>query len=171
MQSRRSDSVSIDFLFVFSGIAPDVDVFAVKVFDDQRDFFEFADGTVYSTDLIAAAQVCKEANADIISASLGGLSYNRFEDEFFRNLYEDDGIITIAAAGNGGDERTLYPAGYDSVLSVTAIDQSRRVAGFSTLNPSTTDVLAPGMMRAAYSCAVRGCFTLKYCFFLLLLPW
>lgn len=130
----------------------------VKVFDDQRDFFEFADGTVYSTDLIAAAQVCKEAGADIINASLGGRGYNRFEDEFFRNLYEDDGILTIAAAGNGGDERTLYPAGYDSVLSVTAIDQSRRVAGFSTLNPSTTDVLAPGMTRTAYICAFPECF-------------
>jgi serine protease len=127
-----------------SGVAPAVDIYVVKVFDDLRNFHDFTDGTVYSTDLIAAAQLCKEAGADIISASLGGHSYDRFEDEYFRNLYEDDGILTIAAAGNGGNERNLYPAGYDFVFSVSAIDESRRVADFSTLNPSSTDILAPG---------------------------
>lgn len=137
-------------LLDFSGIAPDVDFFVVKVFDDLRSFYDFSDGTVYSTDLIAAAQVCKDAGANIISASLGGYSYNQFEDEFFRNLYEDDGILTIAAAGNGGDERNVYPAAYDFVFSVSAIDRSRRVAGFATLNPSSTDILAPGKLHDEY---------------------
>jgi serine protease len=121
-----------------------VDIYVVKVFDDLRNFHDFTDGTVYSTDLIAAAQLCKEAGAHVISASLGGHSYDRFEDEFFRKLYREDGILTVAASGNGGDERNLYPAGYEFVFSVSAIDKSRRVADFSTLNPSSTDILAPG---------------------------
>jgi hypothetical protein len=131
-------------LYSCSGIAPDIDVFVVKVFDDQRSFHHFSDGTSYSTDLIAAAEVCKEAGANIISASLGGYRYNQFEDEFFRDLYNNDGILTIAAAGNGGSERNVYPAAYDYVFSVGAIQESRQLAGFSTLNPSSTDILAPG---------------------------
>ncbi|KAG7348160.1 aerolysin [Nitzschia inconspicua] len=127
------------------GIAPDVDIFVVKVFDETRTFYGFAEGTAYSTDLIAAAQVCKEAGADIISASLGGQFYDRFEDEYFRKLYEDDGILTVAASGNGGNEQNFYPAGYQSVFSVSAADKSRLLAWFSTLNPSTSDILAPGV--------------------------
>jgi subtilisin family serine protease len=99
---------------LFSGIAPNADVFVVKVFDEGRNFFNgFMDGTTYSTDLIAAAQICKDAGADIISASLGGRNYNQMEEDFFNNLYTESGILMVAAAGNGGDERNIYPAGYD----------------------------------------------------------
>lgn len=134
----------IDPFRPFSGIAPKVELFIVKVFDDERNFHSFADGTVFSTDLIAAAQICKEAGADVISASLGGFNYNQFEDEYFRKLYEDDNILTIAAAGNAGDERNVYPAAYDSVLSVAAADKDLRVASFASISSSSTDVLAPG---------------------------
>ncbi|KAL3925017.1 MAG: hypothetical protein SGILL_000679 [Bacillariaceae sp.] len=129
----------------------DINVFVVKVFDDLKNFHDFADGTSYSTDLIAAAQVCKDSGADIISASLGGYSYNQFEDNFFRDLYNNDGILTIAAAGNGYNDRNVYPAAYDSVFSVGAIEETRVLAGFSTLNPSSTDILAPG--KSYFSCS------------------
>jgi serine protease len=145
----------------FSGIAPDVDAFVVKVFDDERhNFHGFSEGTVYSTDLIAAAQVCKEAGADIINASLGGYNYDQFEDEFFRSLYENDGIITIAAAGNGGDERNVYPAGYDSVFSVSAANEAEQVADFASLNPTSTDILAPGRKKEdLYPCVWLNSFS------------
>eukprot|EP00539_Tryblionella_compressa_P004863 CAMPEP_0178768380 /NCGR_PEP_ID=MMETSP0744-20121128/20207_1 /TAXON_ID=913974 /ORGANISM="Nitzschia punctata, Strain CCMP561" /LENGTH=555 /DNA_ID=CAMNT_0020424445 /DNA_START=225 /DNA_END=1889 /DNA_ORIENTATION=- len=127
------------------GISPDVDIFMVKVFNEDKEFFGFADGTVYSTDLIAAAEICKEAGADIISASLGGENYNELEAEFFKELYEREGILTVAAAGNSGDDQNYYPGGYDEVFSVGAVDKSGVLADFSSLNPSTTDILAPGV--------------------------
>jgi serine protease len=126
------------------GIAPEAETYIVRVFDDDRNFFGFADGTAYSTDLIAAATICKEWGADIINASLGGESYNRIEEEFFSNLYHKWGILTVAAAGNGGDTQNVYPAAYEGVLSVGAVDESLNLAKFSTWDPSTTDVLAPG---------------------------
>lgn len=127
------------------GIAPEAETYIVRVFDDDRNFYGFADGTAYSTDLIAAATICKEWGADIINASLGGRTYNRIEEEFFTNLFYDSGILTVAASGNGGDDRNVYPAAYEGVLSVGAVDEYLNMAEFSTWNPSTTDVLAPGV--------------------------
>jgi subtilisin family serine protease len=126
------------------GIAPEAETYVVRVFDDDRNFYDFADGTTYSTDLIAAATICKEWGADIINASLGGGNYNRIEEEFFRNLYHESGILTVAASGNSGDARNVYPAAYEGVLSVGAVDESLNMAKFSTWDPNTTDVLAPG---------------------------
>mmetsp|Transcript_312 Transcript_312/g.757 ORF Transcript_312/g.757 Transcript_312/m.757 type:complete len:736 (+) Transcript_312:192-2399(+) len=127
------------------GIAPEAETYIVRVFDDNRNFYEFADGTTYSTDLIAAATICKEWGADIINASLGGKTYNRIEEEFFQDLYYKSGIVTVAASGNGGDNRNVYPAAYEGVLSVGAVDENMRMAEFSTWDPSTTDILAPGV--------------------------
>lgn len=126
------------------GIAPKAETYIVRVFDDDRNFYGFADGTAYSTDLIAAATICKEWGADIINASLGGTSYSRVEEEFFRSLYYDDGILTVAASGNGGTDQKVYPAAYEGVLSVGAVDESLHMAEFSTYDASSTDVLAPG---------------------------
>jgi len=127
------------------GIAPEAETYIVRVFDDDRKFYDFADGTAYSTDLIAAATICKEWGADIINASLGGSNYNRIEEDFFKDLYYKSGILTVAAAGNGGDDRHVYPAAYEGVLSVGAVDESLNMAKFSTWDPSTTDILAPGV--------------------------
>jgi len=127
------------------GIAPEAEIYIVRVFDDDRNFYGFADGTAYSTDLIAAATICKEWGADIINASLGGENYSRIEEEFFRNLYHESGILTVAASGNGGNTQNVYPAAYEGVLSVGAVDESLNLAKFSTWDPSTTDVLAPGV--------------------------
>ena len=132
------------------GIAPEAETYIVRVFDDNRNFYEFADGTAYSTDLIAAATICKEWGADIINASLGGNTYNRIEEEFFKNLLYESGILTVAASGNGGDDRNVYPAAYEGVLSVGAVDEYIRIAEFSTWDPSTTDILAPGKYKLVH---------------------
>lgn len=132
------------FSFFHRGIAPKAETYIVRVFDDDRNFYGFADGTAYSTDLIAAATICKDWGAHIINASLGGNSYSRVEEEFFRSLYYDYGILTVAASGNGGNDQNVYPAAYEGVLSVGAVDESLQMAQFSTYDPRTTDVLAPG---------------------------
>lgn len=120
-----------------------MEAFIVRVFDDEGDFDDFRRGGMYSSDLIAAAMICADHGANIISASLGGSIYNQDEDEFFRFLRESYSIITVAAAGNNGDDRNVYPASYDSVLSVGASNRENTLADFSTLN-AFTDVLAPG---------------------------
>lgn len=117
------------------GVAPDVEVYTVRVFDNRGFFF--------GSDVVAAAEACRDAGVDIISMSLGGPSYDQDELEIFEELYEQ-GIISIAASGNSGDTDYSFPASYEVVISVAAVNSNRNVASFSTRN-NRVDVAAPGV--------------------------
>jgi subtilisin family serine protease len=119
------------------GVTPGgVSLFIVKVFGD--------DGLwAYSSDLIDAASHCADAGANIISMSLGGDGRNRLERLGFDALY-DQGILSIAAAGNDANTRKSYPASYDSVVSVAAIDSDYLIADFSQQNDQV-ELAAPGV--------------------------
>jgi serine protease len=75
--------------------------------------------------------------------SLGGGGKSRFEQNTFAALYAN-GILSVAAAGNGGNTRKSYPASYDSVISVAAIDSNKNIAAFSQQN-SQVEIAAPGV--------------------------
>ncbi|HVF35391.1 MAG TPA: S8 family serine peptidase, partial [Candidatus Saccharimonadia bacterium] len=109
----------------------------VKVFDGT------SCGWSYASTLINAAQNCQNAGAKIISMSLGGATSSSTENTGFSNLY-NAGILSIAAAGNGGNSQLSYPASYASVMSVAAIDSNNVVASFSQFN-SAVDIAAPGV--------------------------
>lgn len=53
-------------------------------------------------------------------------------------------VLVVAAAGNSGKDTPLYPAAYDCVLGVGAVDQNRTRAAFSTYGLGV-DVVAPGV--------------------------
>lgn len=119
------------------GVAPGVDLFIVKVFGDDCSW-------TYSSDLANAANVCYDTGkANVINMSLGGGRSSVFERNAFDNLY-NKGVLSIASAGNAGNTTTSYPAGYDSVVSVAAIDSSKLVASFSQKN-SDVELAAPGV--------------------------
>ncbi|GIX35436.1 MAG: peptidase S8 [Lysobacteraceae bacterium] len=111
-------------------------------------------GWSYASDLIDAANRCKAA-ADaagkklVISMSLGGGSSSTTERNGFQSLY-DQGVLSIAAAGNDGTsaggtvDAMSYPASYDSVMSVAAIDSNKALASFSQEN-SQVEIAAPGV--------------------------
>lgn len=119
------------------GVTPGtVNVYVVRVFGN--------DGVwAYSSTLIDAANRCAFAGANIISMSLGGSRSNNTEKNGFASLY-NQGILSIAAAGNDGNNRNSYPASYDSVVSVAAIDSNKVVADFSQYN-SQVELAAPGV--------------------------
>jgi subtilisin family serine protease len=58
---------------------------------------------------------------------------NEFEYDFFYKLRHQN-VLTIASAGNSGDDRLYYPAAYPHVMSVSAVDQNKAVAKWSTQN-------------------------------------
>ncbi len=97
----------------------------------------------YSSTLADAANRCAAAGAKVISMSLGGAKKNRLEETTFNNLYSQ-GILSIAAAGNEGTTALSYPASYNSVMSVAAIDEAKLWADFSQYN-SQVEVAAPGV--------------------------
>jgi serine protease len=113
------------------------DLYIVKVFGDDCSW-------AYSSDLANAANVCYDTGkANIISMSLGGGRSSVFEKRAFDSLY-NKGVLSIASAGNDGNTTTSYPAGYDSVISVAAVDSKKVVADFSQKN-STVELSAPGV--------------------------
>lgn len=120
------------------GVSPGATrIYMVKVFGDSGAW-------IYSSTLLNAVQnAVTNGGAKIISMSLGGGTKSRTEDSGLQQLY-NQGILLIAAAGNGGNTTTSYPAGYASVLSVAAVDSAMTVATFSQKN-ADVEIAAPGV--------------------------
>jgi len=119
------------------GVTPGAtSLYIVKVFGDNCAW-------TYSSTLVDAANRCASAGAKVISMSLGGPTKSTTESRAFDTLYSQ-GILSIAAAGNGGTSALEYPAGYASVVSVAAIDDAELVADFSQYN-SDVEIAAPGV--------------------------
>ncbi|MCL5050320.1 MAG: S8 family serine peptidase [Firmicutes bacterium] len=119
------------------GVVPNgqMNLHIVKVFG--------ANGWAYSSSLIAAADQCANYGANVINMSLGGSFSSTTERNAFARL-NNDGVLSIAAAGNDGSTRASYPASYDAVVSVAAIDRNKQHASFSQRN-SQVEIAAPGV--------------------------
>lgn len=78
-----------------------------------------------------------------MNMSLGGSGYSKFENESCEYFYNEKDILIVAAAGNDGDTGYSYPASYDSVMSVGAVDENNVHASFSNFN-DRVDLVAPG---------------------------
>jgi serine protease len=116
----------------------------VKVFGDNCSWS-------YASSLIDASNKCADAKANIISMSLGcsGGGGGPFscssstENNAFQTHY-NNGILSVAAAGNDGNTAKSYPASYESVISVAAVDSAKVVATFSQQNDAV-ELAAPGV--------------------------
>ncbi|MEX2961856.1 S8 family serine peptidase [Microbulbifer sp. TYP-18] len=119
------------------GVLPNgnINLHIVKVFNP--------DGWGYSSSLVAAADTCVTNGAEVLNMSLGGERKSRTEERAFGDLYSQ-GVLSIAAAGNDGNTRHSYPASYDSVVSVAAIDSDKNIADFSQ-QTDQVELSAPGV--------------------------
>ncbi|TQV88325.1 S8 family serine peptidase [Aliikangiella coralliicola] len=112
----------------------------VKVFNNSGNWG-------YGSDMAAAVGQCVDAGANVVSMSLGGSSSSNSEQNAFDDAY-NNGVLLIAASGNdgtsSGNDALSYPASYDSVMSVAAIDSSKSVASWSQKN-SQVEIAAPGV--------------------------
>lgn len=119
-----------------------LDLHIVKVFGDDN-WTSGSCGWSYSSDLVAAADLCAQAGADVINMSLGGGGATSAEQQAFENLLNAN-ILSVAAAGNDGNSTASYPASYPAVMSVAAIDSTKTVASFSQYN-QYVEIAAPGV--------------------------
>lgn len=97
----------------------------------------------YTSSTMYAMSRCKIAGADIINMSLGSFYFSSDFNAFTQNLYEE-GVLSIAAAGNAGTGIKSYPASYVDVMSVAATDINDNRADFSQFNDKV-DIAAPGV--------------------------
>ncbi|KUM54243.1 S8 family serine peptidase [Rheinheimera sp. EpRS3] len=119
------------------GVLPDgnVKLHIVKVFND--------DGWGYSSTLAQAVDTCVQNGSTVINMSLGGPGSNITESNAMQAAY-NAGVLLIAAAGNDGNTALSYPASYDSVVSVAAVDDTKAHADFSQRN-TQVELAGPGV--------------------------
>ena len=81
-------------------------------------------------------------DCDVINLSLG----IREDLSSFREAVEyanSKGVIIVSSVGNGGEDKKFYPAAYDAVIGVGAVDKNGDICSFSQFN-DTVFVTAPG---------------------------
>ena len=121
-----------------AGIAPKSKLMPVKVAD--------ADGFLSFSDILDAVDWARENGADIINMSLGGqLSSEQValaQPTF--TAARAAGILMVAAAGNDGVPFRMYPASFNGVVSVSAVDRHDEIADFSNTGRAI-DIAAPGV--------------------------
>ena len=83
----------------------------------------------------------------IINNSWGGGGFSSSENAVIQNAHNNYGAIILSSAGNGddpaGEYQKEYPAGYENVLSVSAIGCSGVWGNWATYHESV-DLAAPG---------------------------
>lgn len=122
------------------GTAPEVYLYAVKVLGSS--------GSGHISDVVAGIQWSVDNNIDIISMSFGSGSGSMALEKACENAY-NAGLLLVAAAGNDGNrggsgDNVDYPARYDSVIAVAAIDSNNKRASFSSTGPAV-ELAAPGV--------------------------
>jgi serine protease len=96
----------------------------------------------YAAGLSNDSGTIPEKPADIINMSLGGTSYSEIESLLYQEVY-DKGIVVVASAGNDTSAAPSYPASYNGVISVSALDVGNNLAPYSNFG-TNIDIAAPG---------------------------
>ncbi|MFC4557957.1 S8 family serine peptidase [Virgibacillus kekensis] len=118
------------------GVAPDANIYAIKALDSN------GEGTL--DDLIEAIDWSIQHNIDIINLSLG-TDFNSQTFEDIINKAYNAGILIVSATGNGGKGTpVMFPAKYENVIGVSAVDETFNITPFSSTGPEV-EFSAPGM--------------------------
>ena len=126
-----------------SGIAPEVELVPLKCYNSSGGNVASLAGAIYAGVDTYQCQVLNMSlgvKSDSLETLKGAVEYAA-----------EQGVILIAAVGNTrggnsstGDDPLMYPAAYDMVIGVGAVDSSKEIAYFSYQNESVF-VTAPGV--------------------------
>ena len=121
-----------------AGIAPDIAV---------ESYCALPGGTGRTAVIVAAIYraISDESGhvpVDIINMSISNRYYSAVYDQALQDAYAA-GVTVIAAMGNDGSNAVCYPAAYDHVIAVGAVDRTGKRARFSNFG-SWCDIAAPG---------------------------
>ncbi len=121
---------------IISSVAPEAELMALRVIEEEGGDW---------IDLSQAVEYARDNGADIISMSFGGQDspMARATEIQIQNAYTFDDILHVAAAGNADSDEEFYPAGYDSVISVSAVDSDGEKASYSNYG-DWIEMAAPG---------------------------
>lgn len=98
---------------------------------------------MYGSDLIAAVNACASAGSTVSNMSIAGWKSSQIEQDAMKTAY-DNGMLLVAAGGNFGSTQYAYPASYDSVIAVGAVDENESAWMFTQSNDQI-ELVAPGV--------------------------
>lgn len=134
-----------------AGVFPGAKLMALKIGYNRTPECEFLSGDLvnairYAAGLQNISGALPPRRADVINLSLStDMPYAALEDAI--NAATAEGVVVVASSGNSSPDRSdtepVYPAAYDNVISVNALDSYGSVA-FYSLNYPQIDLLAPG---------------------------
>lgn len=104
--------------------------------------YDIAQAVRYAAGLRNDSGTTPAKKADVINLSLGGGGSSFSAQQNF-NEARAAGVVVIAAAGNEASSSPSYPAAYDGVISVSAVDTQKNLAPYSNFG-NKVDVAAPG---------------------------
>ncbi|MFQ6036513.1 MAG: S8 family serine peptidase [Sedimentisphaerales bacterium] len=116
------------------GVAPAANLWAVRVLGDN--------GSGYISDIIQGLEWCVDNSIEVASMSFGG-DYSESLKKACDAAYAA-GVLLVAAAGNEYGGAVIYPAAYNSVIAVSAIDDANNIADFSSAGQEI-ELSAPGV--------------------------
>ena len=122
-------------LIGISGLAPNAQLLTIKANEPGEGLFN-------NESLINAVYYAVDHGANVINMSLAGEGYDEIMNEAMEYA-ASQGVIVVCAAGNDGTALKLYPAGYDSTISVASTDENNERSSFSNFHRSI-DIAAPG---------------------------
>lgn len=128
----------------FAGLAPGATILPVRVSDrgvTDGGAVEMIDPVVLARGIWYAA----DHGATVMNLSLAGSGDNPLIRDAVAHAVQRD-VLVVAAVGNGQQGRApqrSYPAGYDGVLGVGAVDESGQRLPGSQIGPQV-DLVAPG---------------------------
>ena len=107
---------------ILSDKVPDADIMDVRVLDDE--------GKGTYSDVSKGIRWAVDNDADIIVMSFAGESNSSLLGEAVEYA-EKNNVFVVAAAGNSSCEKLFFPAAFETVISVGAIDAEGNIYDFS----------------------------------------
>jgi len=127
--------LAVDNTIGVVGVAPTAGLMIGKVLSNS--------GSGATSGVAAGVDWATMNGADVISMSLGGGGFSQSFSDICDAAVAAN-VLVVAAAGNSASSEPSYPASYDAVVSVSAIDSGKNPASFTNFGP-TVDLCAPGV--------------------------
>ncbi|MGH9887163.1 MAG: S8 family peptidase, partial [bacterium] len=126
-----------------AGVAWGAKVMPVRVLGLQGGTaYDVLQGVRFAAGLPNDSATVPPHRADVINLSLTGGGFSQVAQDLFNDVRQV-GTVVVAAAGNDASSMPAFPASYDGVISVSAVDLNRRLAPYSNYG-SAIDLAAPG---------------------------
>jgi serine protease len=129
-----------------AGVAWDAKVMPLRVLGPYGGTdYDIEQAVRFAAGLANDSKTLPAQRADIINLSLGGPLVGSASDVPTAFVQaRQAGVIVVAAAGNEASEQLSYPAAFDGVVSVSAVDIRKQFASEYSNFGATIDVAAPG---------------------------